>query len=164
MSFPTPPGTGFSQEAVRQMERLAGDLRSIYITQKAMRSDDRPPARKILVVEDQAEIRNLIRMTVKLEDHEVHEAADGDTGLAMALELQPDLVLLDVTLPGVLDGLQVCRALKALPTPPHVLLLTARRGKEDIRAGRDAGADAYNLKPISPLQLIDLIDQQLGIK
>jgi len=80
----------------------------------------------------------------------------------MALEIKPDLVVLDVMMPGALDGFHVCRAIKASPTAPAVLLLTALGGRGRIAAGRAAGADAYLLKPFSPLQLIDTINQLLG--
>lgn len=152
-----------SWEAALQMERLARDLRSMYREQRCLESSPNPRPRKILIVEDQDEVRRLIRMTVQFEDHEVFEADSGDSGLAMALEIKPDLVLLDIMLPGALDGLHVCRAIKAGPTPPPVLLITALGGRSRVMAGQKAGADAYLLKPFSPLQLIDTINRLLGI-
>jgi len=117
--------------------------------------------KKILIVEDHADIRRLIRMTLEFEDFEIYEAADGDSGLAMALAVAPDLVLLDVMMPGVLSGLDVCRALQGLQNPPRLLLLTARGRAEDLAEGLQAGADGYMVKPFSPLQLIENINQQL---
>lgn len=117
--------------------------------------------KKILIVEDHADIRRLIRMTLELDDYEILEAENGDAGLAMATEHAPDLVLLDVMMPGKLNGLDVCRALKARPQPPRVLLLTARGRSEDLAAGMEAGAEAYLVKPFSPLQLIENINEQL---
>jgi two-component system phosphate regulon response regulator PhoB len=160
---PAPPATGFSQAAILQMERLAGDLRSMYQTHRAARADSPQQRKSILIVEDQDDIRRLIRMAVQMDDHKVHEADSGDLGLAMALELKPDLVVLDVMMPGALHGLQVCRAIKSHPAPPRVILLTGLRGPDDIQAGRAAGADAYLLKPFSPLQLIQTIHEQLGL-
>lgn len=151
-------------EATQQMERLAHDLRSMYRQQKSMEPSVDQPAKKILIVEDQDEVRRLIRMTVQLEDYEVFEADTGDSGLAMALEIKPDLVVLDVMMPGALDGLHVCRAIKASPNPPPVLMLTALGRRSSIATGQKAGADAYLLKPFSPLQLIDTINQLLGIE
>ena len=65
--------------------------------------------KRILIVEDQADIRKLIRMTLEFENYEIHEAADGAVGLRMAASIQPDLMLLDVMMPGEFDGLLVVR-------------------------------------------------------
>ena len=116
--------------------------------------------KKILIVEDHADIRRLIRMTLEFEDYAIFEASDGERGLFMAREVRPDLVLLDVMMPGAFDGLEVCRRLKAKPNPPRVLLLTARGRSQDLEAGALAGSDAYLIKPFSPLQLIDTIEKQ----
>ena len=112
-----------------------------------------------LIVEDQPDIRKLIRMSLELGNHEVYEAYDGPEGLNLALTLKPDLVLLDIMMPGGMDGLAVCRRLKIEAHPPLVVLLTARGQTADLAAGREAGADDYLVKPFSPLQLIDTIDR-----
>lgn len=116
--------------------------------------------KKILIVEDHADIRRLIRMTLEFEDYAIFEAADGAQGVLVAQEVEPDLVLLDVMMPGNIDGLEVCRVLKAGPNPPRILLLTARGRSEDHEAGLMAGSDAYLVKPFSPLQLIETIEHQ----
>ncbi|PTT91977.1 two-component system response regulator [Pelomonas sp. HMWF004] len=114
--------------------------------------------RKILIVDDHADIRRLIRMTLEFENYEIHEAADGESALAVAFELQPELVLLDVMMPGELDGLEVCRQLRAKGWPGlHVVMLSARGHARDREAGLKAGADVYLVKPFSPLHLIDCI-------
>lgn len=115
--------------------------------------------KKILIVEDHADIRRLIRLTLEFEDYEIREAADGPTALRVAAEQQPDLVLLDVMMPGALDGLAVCRRLKSaeFPVSPRILMLSARCHAGDRAAGLAAGADMYLVKPFSPLQLIDCI-------
>ena len=117
--------------------------------------------KKILIVEDQPDIRKLIRMTLEFEDYEIHEAADGAFGLRMASAVAPDLMLLDVMMPGELDGLQVCQRIKTDPKLKHikVVLLTARGQARDREAGQQAGADDYLVKPFSPLQLIETIDR-----
>ncbi len=117
--------------------------------------------KKILIVEDQPDIRKLIRMTLEFEDYEIHEAADGAFGLRMASAVAPDLVLLDVMMPGELDGLQVCQRIKSDPRLAglKVVLLTARGQARDREAGQLAGADDYLVKPFSPLQLIETIDR-----
>ena len=120
--------------------------------------------KRVLIVEDQPDIRKLIRMTLEFEDYEIHEASDGAFGLRLAQAVHPDLILLDVMMPGEMDGLQVCQALKANPAMASVkiVLLTARGQARDREAGGRAGADEYLVKPFSPLQLIDTIERLLA--
>jgi len=115
----------------------------------------------ILVVEDQPEIRKLICMTMDYDGFEVHEAENGDSGLRMVKALRPNIVLLDVMMPGQLDGIQVCERIRADPEIAHIpeVLLTARGQQSDLEAGRRAGCDAYLTKPFSPLQLIETVEQ-----
>ena len=117
--------------------------------------------KRVLIVEDQADIRKLIRMTLEFEPYEIHEAANGTDGLRLAVEVQPDLILLDVMMPGELDGLQVCARVRALPAlqGTRVVLLTARGQTQDRDAGQEAGADEDLIKPFSPLQLIETIER-----
>jgi CheY-like chemotaxis protein len=119
---------------------------------------------KLLVVEDQADIRALIRATLEYESYELHEAEDGAGGLHMARALRPALMLLDVMMPGELDGIQVCERLKKDPATAgiRIILLTARGQKTDVAVGQAAGCDAYLIKPFSPLQLIETIEQLLA--
>jgi CheY-like chemotaxis protein len=116
---------------------------------------------RVLIVEDQPDIRKLIRMTLEFESYEIAEAADGTQGLRMAEEFKPDLMLLDVMMPGEFDGLQVCQRIKADPSLAHirVVLLTARGQARDLDDGHNVGADEYLVKPFSPLQLIDTIER-----
>ena len=115
--------------------------------------------KKILIVDDHADIRKLIRMTLEFEAYDVQEASDGEVALSLAATWRPDLVLLDVMMPGAFDGLEACRLLKANPelNACYVILLSARGQARDREAGLKAGADAYLVKPFSPLQLIDTI-------
>lgn len=117
--------------------------------------------KRVLIVEDQADIRKLIRMTLEFEPYEIHEAANGTEGLQLAVSVQPDLILLDVMMPGELDGLQVCARVRAMPAlqGTRVVLLTARGQTQDRDAGQEAGADEYLIKPFSPLQLIETIER-----
>jgi CheY-like chemotaxis protein len=117
--------------------------------------------KRVLIVEDQADIRKLIRMTLEFEPYEIHEAANGTDGLQLAGEVVPDLILLDVMMPGELDGLQVCARVRAHPAlqATRVVLLTARGQTQDRDAGQQAGADEYLIKPFSPLQLIETIER-----
>ena len=117
--------------------------------------------KRVLIVEDQADIRKLIRMTLEFEPYEIHEAANGVNGLQLAGEVVPDLILLDVMMPGEIDGLQVCARVRANPAlqATRVVLLTARGQTQDRDAGQQAGADEYLIKPFSPLQLIETIER-----
>ena len=117
--------------------------------------------KRVLIVEDQADIRKLIRMTLEFEPYEIHEAANGINGLQLAGEVLPDLILLDVMMPGEIDGLQVCARVRANPAlqATRVVLLTARGQTQDRDAGQQAGADEYLIKPFSPLQLIETIER-----
>lgn len=117
-------------------------------------------SKRILIVEDHADIRKLIRMTLEFEDYDIHEAANADEGLEAVRQLRPDVLLLDVMMPGQLNGLDLCRLAKTDPTLgwPRVILLSARGQSQDIEAGMNSGADAYLLKPFSPLKLIETIE------
>lgn len=120
--------------------------------------------KKILIVEDHADIRRLIRMTLEFEPVEIREAADADAGLALAREWQPDLVLADVMMPGTINGIGLCRELRADPRLHAVplVMLSARGQSTDQQAGLDAGASDYLVKPFSPMQLLELVCQRLG--
>lgn len=120
--------------------------------------------KRILIVEDQADIRKLIRMTLEFENYEIHEASDGSFGLRMAQAIKPDVMLLDVMMPGELDGLQVCQRIKSDPVmkATKVVLLTARGQQKDREAGEQVGADEYLIKPFSPLQLIETLERLIG--
>jgi two-component system response regulator MprA len=102
---------------------------------------------RILVIEDEERIRQFLQRGLTYEGYRVDVAEDGQTGLDIARESPPDLVLLDVMLPG-LDGMEVCRRLRAGGDLP-ILMLTAREAIEDRVAGLDAGADDYLVKPFA---------------
>jgi len=115
--------------------------------------------KKILIVEDHLDIRKLLKMTLEFDDFEIHEASTGDAGWVLAQELQPDIVLLDVMMPGTLTGLDVCRRIKDDPRMRHtkVIMLTARVQASDREMGMAAGADDYLMKPFSTLQVLEKI-------
>lgn len=105
----------------------------------------------ILVVEDDATIRETITYNLQRDGHEVVTAGDGVVGLDLAREQHPDLVVLDVMLPRM-SGLDVCRILRAeMPVP--ILMLTARDAEADVVQGLDMGADEYVAKPFSMREL-----------
>jgi DNA-binding response OmpR family regulator len=117
--------------------------------------------KRILIIEDQAENRDLIRMTLELGDFEVHEEVNGEAGLKRAREVAPDLVLLDVMMPGALDGWAVCRQIRADARlkRTRVVMLTARDQANDRTTGLQAGADDYLSKPFSPRQLLQVVQK-----
>jgi len=118
-------------------------------------------SKTILIVDDHADIRRLVRMTLEFEDYEIFEAANGDEALSFLAGRRADVVLLDVMMPGSANGLDVCRHIRAQPelAGVRVLLLSARGQASDREAGLQAGADIYLVKPFSPLQLIDCLRQ-----
>ncbi len=120
--------------------------------------------KKLLIVEDHADIRKLLRMTLEFDDFDIHEASNADLGLAMARDLVPDVVLLDLMMPGYLNGLDLCRHIKADPAMAHtkVIMLTARGKATDREAGIAAGADDYLMKPFSTLQVLETIYRLAG--
>jgi CheY-like chemotaxis protein len=121
-------------------------------------------SRRILTIDDQSDIRRLIRMTLEFEGFEVLEASGGEEGLAMARKHQPDLILLDVMMPG-LNGLAVSKTLAADPVLRQipVVMLTALDREADVEAGIEAGAKSYLAKPFGPIELIDIVNQLIDV-
>ena len=115
--------------------------------------------KRVLVVDDQPELRKLITMTLKMGDYEVQEAEDATQGLEKVNAFRPDILLLDVMMPGEMDGYQLCQLLKSDDKYQGlaVVLLTARGQASDLEEGERVGADKYLVKPFSPLQLIQTV-------
>ena len=107
---------------------------------------------RVLVVEDDAEIADVLRRTLRQEGHDVRSAADGVAALEVAEDFAPDLVILDLGLPK-LDGVEVCRRLRAESDAP-ILILTARTDTGDRVEGLDSGADDYLVKPFERQELL----------
>jgi two-component system response regulator MprA len=105
-------------------------------------------AERVLVVEDDPPVRRMLERSLAAEGFDVRAAADGGAALAMAADSVPDLVVLDVTMPG-LSGIDVCRRLREKGLSGGVLMLTARDAVEDRVRGLDAGADDYVVKPFA---------------
>jgi DNA-binding response OmpR family regulator len=110
---------------------------------------------KILVIEDEASIIQIIRLYLEQAGYTVIAASDGIAGLELHAREQPDLVILDLMLPA-LDGMEVCRRIRAWASTP-ILMLTARQGEEDRIAGLELGADDYLVKPFSPRELVSRV-------
>jgi DNA-binding response OmpR family regulator len=107
----------------------------------------------IVVVEDDTNIADLVDMYLRREGFRVIQAGTGETGLAAIERERPRMLILDVGLPGSIDGLEVCRRVRAKQTLP-VLMLTARDGEVDRILGLELGADDYVTKPFSPRELV----------
>jgi two-component system response regulator MprA len=107
----------------------------------------------VLVVDDERAVRSALRRALALEGYGVNEAADGDAALEFLRARTADAVVLDVLMPGV-DGLEVCRRLRAAGDRTPVLMLTARESVEDRVSGLDAGADDYLVKPFALEELL----------
>ena len=116
-------------------------------------------ATKVLVVDDEESLLKLVRGYLEREGFEVHTAQDGETALALARGLQPDLVVLDLMLPG-LDGVEVCRRLRQF-SDAYVVMLTARSEEIDKIVGLSVGADDYLTKPFSPRELVARVKAML---
>jgi len=109
----------------------------------------------IIIVEDEEDIRELVRYNLAKEGYQVTGVKSGEEGLDAAINALPDLVILDIMLPGI-DGLEVCRRLKNNSTTQDIpiIMLTAKGEESDIVAGLELGADDYIAKPFSPKVLI----------
>ena len=108
---------------------------------------------RILVIEDDVDLAQFLRKGLEEERHTVEVAADGETGLMLAVDESYDLLIVDVMLPKV-DGLTLCRRLRERGNRSPILLLTARDSVEDKVAGLDAGADDYLTKPFAFTELV----------
>ena len=117
---------------------------------------------RVLVIDDEAPIRLLCRVNLEAEGMRVLEAADGTTGLDLAREEQPDVVLLDVMMPG-LDGWRVAEELleDELTSGIPIIFLTARAEFRDRARGLDLGGIDYVTKPFNPLELAPLVEDML---
>lgn len=116
---------------------------------------EKQPSLKVLVVDDEENIQELIRLGLRYEGFQVESASNGPDGISAAQRLSPDLVILDLMLPGM-DGLEVCRRMRANPTTQDVpiLMLTAKDEVHDRVTGLDTGADDYLTKPFDFEELV----------
>lgn len=110
---------------------------------------------KILIIEDDTDISELVQYNLEREGYKVYTAHDGEIGYAKAVQERPALIVLDLMLPG-LDGLSVCKQLRALPETKNIpiVMLTAKNEESDVVIGLEMGADDYVSKPFSPKELI----------
>jgi DNA-binding response OmpR family regulator len=118
---------------------------------------------KILVAEDERDIRELIAFTLRYAGYEVSTAANGEVALAMARQEIPDLIIMDVRMPRM-TGYDACREIKAGASTQHipVVFLSAKGQEAEIQSGLDVGAQEYILKPFSPEQLTEVVREILS--
>ncbi|HEX9733980.1 MAG TPA: response regulator [Thermoanaerobaculia bacterium] len=116
----------------------------------------------VLLVEDDEDLREVVRITLEKPTLHILEARDGMTAILLARQVIPHLILLDWMMPGM-DGLEVIHALRGDPDTAgiRIIMLTARDQREDIDRGLEAGADAYLVKPFSPLELVRTVEAAL---
>ena len=121
------------------------------------------PAERVLIVDDDRVIQELLRVNLELEGYEVATASDGEEGLARFEEFRPRLVLLDIMMPK-LDGWQVARRLTATEAGRGVpiVVLSARAQDADVERGSEIGVAAYVTKPFDPIRLLDMIRELLA--
>src|SRR5438309_10366221 len=110
---------------------------------------------KILIIEDEANIAQILRLYLEQANFTTLIASDGAAGLELHAREHPDLVILDLMLPAM-DGMEVCRRIRSWAATP-ILMLTARQGEEDRIAGLELGADDYLVKPFSPRELVSRV-------
>lgn len=119
----------------------------------------------LLIVDDQAEIRELVQVTLRTSDLKVLQADNGQKAVDIATSEQPDLIIMDIDMPGSsMNGLEATRTLKSNPKTRSItiVMLTGKGNEEDRQRGKDAGADDYFTKPFSPLELIKKVEDVLG--
>ena len=119
--------------------------------------------KKILIVDDQVEVRELIEVTLKSDRYQIIQAKNGKEAIEIANKVKPDLIFMDIMMYGGIDGLEATRRLKSNPETKNsiIIMLTAKCQKEDYKKGFDAGADDYFAKPFSPLRLIKKVEEIL---
>ena len=120
--------------------------------------------KKILIVDDQVEIRDLVEITLRVSDYNIFKASNGEEAIKIAEKENPDLIIMDIMMPGKLDGMEAARILKNSDKTKEsiIIFLTAKGHKIDIDAGKDVGAVGYFVKPFSPLDLINKVEESLG--
>ncbi len=120
---------------------------------------------KILIVDDQPEIRELVKITLQNENYAIIEASNGREAVDKIKKEKPNLVLLDIMLPEDIDGFEVCSQIKNDNNLKNIfiVMLSSHGSKEDIKKGKSVGADDYFIKPFSPLQLIEKVEDLLGV-
>lgn len=120
--------------------------------------------KKILIVDDQVQVRELIEVTLRGDEYQIMLAGSGEEAVDIARRELPQLVIMDVMMPGAIDGYEATRLIKSGPTASRVkiIILSARGQETDRKKGIESGADDYLVKPFSPLLLMKRVEELLG--
>lgn len=120
--------------------------------------------KKVLIVDDRQEVRELVEVTLRVKEYQIIAATNAKEAVEMVRAEKPDLTLMDINMPGGMDGLEATRILKNDPETKEcpIVMLTAKGQKTDIEKGFEAGAEDYFIKPFSPLELIKKVEEILG--
>jgi two-component system, OmpR family, phosphate regulon response regulator PhoB len=120
--------------------------------------------KKILIVDDQVEVRELVEVTLRVENYAIFQAKSGEEAVEIAKSEMPDLIIMDVMMPGGMDGVEATRIIKKIKGLERcpIIILTAKGQQMDRQKGIEAGADDYFRKPFSPLELIKKVESILG--
>jgi CheY-like chemotaxis protein len=120
--------------------------------------------KKILIVDDQEEIRRLVDITLRVENYQILQAESGEEAIEIVKAEKPDLIIMDIMMPGGIDGLEATRILKNDPETKEclIIMLTAKGQSYEREEGLAAGADDYFAKPFSPLVLIKKVEELIG--
>lgn len=120
---------------------------------------------RILIAEDQDDLREMISFTLRLEGHQVVPTADGEEALKQAKETQPDLFIVDIHMPRM-TGYELCKQLKEQDQfeDAPIIIISARGQQDEIQAGLDAGAQDYLRKPFAPQALMNKVNALLTAK
>ncbi len=120
--------------------------------------------KKILVVDDQLEVRELVGVTLRSDDYQVIKAKSGEKAVEVARAEKPDLIIMDIMMPGGMDGLEATRIIKNDPDTKNckIIVLSAKGQEIGKEKGAEAGADDYFVKPFSPLDLIKKVEEVIG--
>lgn len=120
--------------------------------------------KKILIVDDQEEIRRLVDITLRVENYQILQAESGEEAIEIVKAEKPDLIIMDIMMPGGIDGLEATRILKNDPETKEclIIMLTAKGQSYEMEEGLAAGADDYFAKPFSPLALLKKVAELIG--
>ncbi len=119
--------------------------------------------KKILIVDDQRQVRELVEVTLRDENYLVLQAGSGEEAIKTAKKEKPELIIMDIMMPGRMDGLEATRIIKkgSATRECKIIMLTAKGQDTDIEKGYKAGAEGYFVKPFSPLDLIKKVEESL---
>lgn len=120
--------------------------------------------KKILIVDDRSEVRKLVETTLEDDHYQLFQADSAEKAIKIARREKPDLILMDIMMPGEMDGLEATRVLRQDPDTENcpVIMLTAKGQEHDRTEGKNAGAVDYLVKPFSPLELLRKVEELLG--